>query len=493
MKNLKFTLSVLIIAILTGCNPNIHKTASTTNKVDKNLASLQYSMHTIINPEMISMDHKHFAYSAASKDLIYAYASALFLKDFNVHANNLNPELFNGYIKCKITDAKEKGKAWGIPFMILTCCLDPVAGHVKFEREYEFDIFDALGQKIATYNIKGTKNNTMCLYSTNNYDGTEVLALKNALKKLYEQMDNDAPMLNRKLNIASNSLRTELNKRINERDMVLADWINSGEKLPINTINEAIEEAPNDYVGWGLRIQYHMDHGSYNAALNDIETYCTLNPTCRIIMPYYLKANLLYRLGRKEDALESLVLAKAYHPDNEYIYILEGLIFTDFGIITNAIQSYEKAVSINPDDENSIKIIQALRLTKKELTQMKAKEEAEEWAKKSAALNQIATAYNNISTSLTYLTSRPLNNKGVNSNKNGNDRYNGNINLHDQNRTTTKVCSMCHGKGWVVGNSNMSFGNNKYCDECQRVVPESHSHDECPSCQGNGEITTIKH
>lgn len=52
------------------------------------------------------------------------------------------------------------------------------------------------------------------------------------------------------------------------------------------------------------------------------------------------------------------------------------------------------------------------------------------------------------------------------------------------------TCSYCTGKGWVPGNSTPSYGSStkSYCNECEKMVIPSHSHDRCSSCMGRGYI-----
>ena len=58
----------------------------------------------------------------------------------------------------------------------------------------------------------------------------------------------------------------------------------------------------------------------------------------------------------------------------------------------------------------------------------------------------------------------------------------------------TKTCSLCNGKGWIAGCSTTTYVNtgSYYCPDCGRSVPQSHSHDICPSCGGKGTTPTIR-
>lgn len=72
-----------------------------------------------------------------------------------------------------------------------------------------------------------------------------------------------------------------------------------------------------------------------------------------------------------------------------------------------------------------------------------------------------------------------------------NINYNNQMNTGGSGTTTSrKKCSLCHGKGWIAGSKSPTYGNTGtyYCSECQRNVPQSHSHDRCPSCGGKGYV-----
>lgn len=55
---------------------------------------------------------------------------------------------------------------------------------------------------------------------------------------------------------------------------------------------------------------------------------------------------------------------------------------------------------------------------------------------------------------------------------------------------TQRKCTLCDGKGWRAGNRTTTYGQSEqtYCSECGGYFPPSHSHDRCPSCQGNGYV-----
>ncbi len=53
----------------------------------------------------------------------------------------------------------------------------------------------------------------------------------------------------------------------------------------------------------------------------------------------------------------------------------------------------------------------------------------------------------------------------------------------------SRRCSLCGGKGWRAGNKTPVYNmGTTYCRECDGYFPNSHSHDQCPSCQGRGYV-----
>ena len=55
-----------------------------------------------------------------------------------------------------------------------------------------------------------------------------------------------------------------------------------------------------------------------------------------------------------------------------------------------------------------------------------------------------------------------------------------------------KQCSYCKGRGWVPGSKTTTYGltGQYYCSDCGEYVNQSHSHDQCPSCGGTGQVRT---
>lgn len=50
----------------------------------------------------------------------------------------------------------------------------------------------------------------------------------------------------------------------------------------------------------------------------------------------------------------------------------------------------------------------------------------------------------------------------------------------------TRQCSLCKGSGKTIKTDGLSFGNTKWCSECNKTVPDYHYHSACESCKGKG-------
>lgn len=60
--------------------------------------------------------------------------------------------------------------------------------------------------------------------------------------------------------------------------------------------------------------------------------------------------------------------------------------------------------------------------------------------------------------------------------------------------TVKSTCTLCGGKGWIVGSSTPTYGDSstRWCSECEKEVDASHSHNRCPSCSGLGYTKKIR-
>jgi len=58
----------------------------------------------------------------------------------------------------------------------------------------------------------------------------------------------------------------------------------------------------------------------------------------------------------------------------------------------------------------------------------------------------------------------------------------------------TYDCPLCNGTGWMVNNSNPTFGQTgtRYCNICNKTVDLSHGHERCPSCKNGKQRRRIR-
>lgn len=497
--HLRLLLTVFIpLLFLSACNQSIEKAVSKEIKHNNNseifgnplvpLACL-YSVKSLDNIGYI----KDTDMGAAYRSEVYDNSILYMQKSLKQNLFKRNSDgVYYGMVRCTAVTNKCKAKLWGIAPMVLTLCnyalCNGPLGHCTFEKEYVFDIVDAKGSTVKSYKILGKKNNIMTLYGSNNYEGTEFCVFQNALKTFETLASNDAAWLNARLTPVAMDVYDKINGKITERDIILADWLNSGEYPTMEELNQAVTDAPNDYVGWGLRANYYLENRMYSSAMADFEKYSEINPACRIMTPIAQKAQILYNLNRKDEALDALQTAKALYPDMDNIYVLEGMIYSECGSVEMAYKSLEKALSVNPDNLSAIEGLDYLTNARKEIKAERKRREIDEATRKAMAMSMIAqsmqTVSNSINTANSWKNSSNNNVDGQSSERTSSSDA--------KSRVKTKDCSLCRGKGWIAGTSGMSMGGyTHYCKECGREVPSSHSHDDCPSCRGNGKVTRI--
>lgn len=490
---------LLICLFLCSCNATIEKVANKSVPINKKYeAAIQYPLVPILDVESINrLKIKDIELGAYHHDLVSRYALDIFESDLRnnlfVKGNNYD---YNGYIKCSLVSDRAKTKAWGIIPSVLTLfmynCLGGPIAHLTLERTYRFDIYDAFGNNVKTYTLKGVGKSKGSLYASPNFDGTELTAFRDALKKFEEEAGKDANFINSRLGEAAYAIKVKRNRQIGERDMILADWLNSGEMPSEQELNDAVANASDDYVGWGLRAVRNASQGQFTASLNDINEYCKLNPACEIIRPYYYKAVLLYQLNRKSDAFEALCVEDKLHPNNESVALLKGTILYECGAYSAALSSFEDASRINPDNTEIYQTISQTRDICRQLAENRKQAEIDQSMRRAQAMQLMSNAMSNTAASIASLNAHTHGQNGSYGNvvTNTNQSSSG----ASPSRTKKRTCSMCHGRGWIAGTSGVSFDSSTsyYCKECGREVPSSHTHDTCPSCRGEKEIITIR-
>ena len=493
---------LLIGLFLSSCNASIEKIAGKPVKIDqKYQASIHYPLATVVDFESLgklnvkNVDYSNYHYDLIKQHTLKTMQSNL---DTTMYSGSGNKG-YNGYVKCSLVSQKSKMSYWEIIPALLTAdlymlCGGPIA-HCTLEREYRFDIYDALGNNVKSYTYKGKGKNNMSLMSIGRWEGTELKAFRSALKKFDEAAAGDADYINIRLAESAKEYEARINRPFGERDLVLSDWLNSGEMPSEQELNDAVIQAPSDYVGWGLRAIYNSGRGAYNAALNDIEEYCKLNPTCDILQPYIMKGMLLYKLGRKSEAYEAFYVADKLYPGNEYIKVMIGSLLCEDGAYNVALQAFQDASKLNPDNTQTLQTVAELRGICERLSKERQNAEIDESMRLAMATQVVSNAVANATTSIAALATSTsgaapaysTSNSGFVSDRSSTSGSSG------RNKPKTKECSMCHGKGWIAGTGTASFDSSSsyYCDECHRDVPSSHSHDLCPSCRGNKEVTTL--
>ncbi len=83
--------------------------------------------------------------------------------------------------------------------------------------------------------------------------------------------------------------------------------------------------------------------GAENSMKEGIEAYPDEDVILLELIQHYLNT------GRDEDALSYLTIAKAKSPDNKVLFYVEGILFDKQGNTEGAINSYKKAIEIDPE------------------------------------------------------------------------------------------------------------------------------------------------
>lgn len=83
-------------------------------------------------------------------------------------------------------------------------------------------------------------------------------------------------------------------------------------------------------------------------------------------------------------------------------------------------------------------------------------------------------------------------NSVANNGYNNSGGYNNSSSGSNYSSPKYKQCSYCKGRGWVPGSKTATYGltGQYYCSDCGEYVNQSHSHDQCPSCGGTGQVRT---
>jgi len=492
-KTSTFFLLSLWLVCMCACNPTISKVTQKPNNLDKKyVSSIKVPLETFISPLSYSMKDKkgRSIHSKALESYIFDNCSYLMEKDLyqNLFPSPNPKKTSYGVVRCKLIMHKEKTRIWGcIPPLCFFALMGLTpSGHINLERDYAFEICDVFGNVVSNYKIRGSKNLTCLLLGSDNYEGCELAAFKNALKKFEVAASKDASIINRKLIDAYESM-SSIDKK---PDDVILSWIETDEPLvsiiDINELNKIIVKAPDDYAAIGVRALYNIENGNFIGAIEDLNSYISLNPACAIIRPYYLKAKTLYTLGRNDEALDALQFAKALQPNDEEIYLLEGQIFANCNSLDKAISAFKKVEILNPNNIDVINASNNLKSLLSERLNSLEQEKNEEWNRKIVAMhigtNALNTAANGLANLNNIKSKQPISGSSANT-------------YSTSNKSTTRIkevdCSTCDGTGSVISLSAPNFGGTHYCDECKKEVSDSHYHKPCMSCKGSGKVKRI--
>lgn len=483
--------------VFASCNAPIESIVKKPIKIDENFQStISYKLLPIVDIESLrELKIKDVELGDYHCNLIQKHIIKDMESDLNTNLFSFSDKTnYSGYVKCTLVSQKQKSGYWEFVPSILTLwyyalCGGPIC-HTTLKREYRFDIYDAMGTIIKSYTFIGKGKNQHGLYSKSNWDGTELKAFRSALKQFEIAASKDAYLINHELRKGSDDFNAKASRSIGEYELALANRLNSGNMPTERELNKAISTAPDDFVGWGLRAINNADKGQFTNALSDIEKYCKLNPTCDIIRPYYYKAIILYKLSRLGEAYEALCVANRIYPKVEAINLLRGSILYEEGAYDVALDAFEEALEINPNNTETFKTISQLRNVCKQMQTDRRNADINESLRRAMAMQMLSNASSTAMSSIGNMVN-PSNSSIQTSVYNLPNLSNGGTR---QSHTVTRECSMCHGKGWIAGTSTVSFASSHpyYCEECHREVPSSHSHDTCPSCKGKKEITTIR-
>ena len=127
--------------------------------------------------------------------------------------------------------------------------------------------------------------------------------------------------------------------------------LQSDYSLAENVTFRALELYPGNIRAWEVRAEIARARGEedwaayYGRTADEIRQY-SLN------MPQYAKALALHRLFVYDRALDAYDQAIAAYPDEYYIWAGRGDVLKELGRLEDSLQSYDKAVLLNPTDEN---------------------------------------------------------------------------------------------------------------------------------------------
>jgi tetratricopeptide (TPR) repeat protein len=114
-----------------------------------------------------------------------------------------------------------------------------------------------------------------------------------------------------------------------------------------NSFEKALEKKPEDHTTWNLLSQTYLNLNRNDEALSSIEFSLGLEP--ENVLYLHSKATILHQMKRLDEAAETLDKVIAIQP-GDIAYILRGVCEYDSGRYENALEWYEKALMIDPEN-----------------------------------------------------------------------------------------------------------------------------------------------
>lgn len=499
IKLLNFFGVALILIVLSSCNASLKKASKNSVALPKECVLLnKYCLNTyfdansygnLYSTKMHSEDKERFD---IYKNEIVDECSKMFDRSMsNVWGKNTS-RIPSGYVICTIKSGKMSNKLWGLAPMILTCgnyvLMGGPVGHTNYKREYVFDVYDNSGNLIKTYTIEGKKNQIKSLVTTSQQSSIELQAFKSALKKFQKLYFNDYSSIEASISRNNKKIESDMHDEDREERIVtMCSWIDSNVLPSDEELQQAITVAPEDFVGWGLLIEKNLSDQRYYEALQNVDKYIELNPTCNIIHPYLKKAVICKLLTRDTEAMKNAFTAFQLEPDYLPARSLLVSLLIEEGCFSDALKYVDEELANNPGNIDYLQIQKDLNNYIAQSKENIKKDKEAEQLRQAMAMSAMADANRVFAQSITNITnlknpSQPANN----------------AQYIPQNRSSQisakeKECSMCKGKGWIVSFDTPTFDSStsRYCDECHREVYASHSHKTCPSCKGRKVVTTL--
>ena len=114
-----------------------------------------------------------------------------------------------------------------------------------------------------------------------------------------------------------------------------------------NSFEKALEKKSEDHTTWNLLSQAYLNLNRNDEALSAIEFSLGFEP--ENVLYLQSKATILHQMKKLDEAAETLDKVIAIQP-GDIAYILRGVCEYDSGRYENALQWYDKALTIDPEN-----------------------------------------------------------------------------------------------------------------------------------------------